>query len=83
MLKKKDLWTLYLFYDGKLIKKLKVHGSTPIAEQTYFIKVYGHKKLFGKNIVGLMVQPTRLLKTDEDKKKTYWGVVDVKGVEIK
>jgi len=29
-----------------------------------------------------MVRPTRLLKTDEKKKKTYWGVCFEKGVDV-
>ena len=38
--------------------------------------------MFGKWIVGIMVEPTKLLKTDEKNKKTYWGVVFEKGVDI-
>lgn len=78
----KDKWTLYLFYDGVLIKKLRINKDTDIAKQVLFIKVYGHKKLFGKNIIGLMVKPIRLLKTEEDKKRTYWGVRNEIGVEV-
>ena len=85
-MKKKDnnLWTLFLFYDGILIKKVKmpIDNSTQINEQVLFIKVYGHRKLFGKNIITLMVRPKRLLKTEEEKKRTYWGVVFEKGVEV-
>lgn len=74
-------WKLYLFYNGVLIKKIKLKDgkfqNTPI-----FITIVGHKKLFGKFIVSRMVVPKRLLKTDEDKKITYWGVVDEIGVEV-
>ena len=76
-------WSIYLFYDGVLIKKLKISENTKPEKESYFINVYGHKHLFGKHKVSLMVKPTLLLKTDEKKKKTYWGVVDVRGVEVK
>lgn len=79
---KKDTWTLYLFYDGILVKKLKIDKDTNIPKQVYYIRVYGHKKIFGKNIVSLMVRPIRLLKTEEEKRKTYWGIKNELGVEI-
>ena len=74
---KNDKWTMYLFYNGVKIKKIKI---TDI--DTTYIVVVGHKKLFGKWIVGLMVKPVKLLKTDEKNKKTYWGVVFEKGVDM-
>ena len=76
-------WTIYLFYDGVLIKKLKIDENTKPEKETYFIKVYGHKHIFGKNIISLVVNPVRVLKTDEKHKKTYWGVKDEIGVEVK
>lgn len=80
MFNKNKKWTIYLFYNGICIKRLKIDGKNKI--ETMYIRVYGHKKLFGKWIVGLMVEPKKLLKTDEDKKKTYWGVVFEKGVDL-
>lgn len=82
--RKKDnkLWTLFLFYDGYLIKKVKIDKDTEITKQVLFIRVYGMKHLFGKNNVALMVRPIRLLKTEENKKRTYWGVGFEKGVDI-
>lgn len=80
MFNKDKKWTIYLFYNGICIKKLKIDGKKEI--ETMYVRVYGHKKLFGKWIVGLMVEPKKLLKTDEDKKKTYWGVVFERGVDL-
>lgn len=80
MFNKNKKWTIYLFYNGICIKKLKIDGKKE--KETMYVRVYGHKKLFGKWIVGLMVEPKKLLKTDEDKKKTYWGVVFEKGVDL-
>lgn len=78
----KGKWELYLFYDGYLIKKVRIDPNTEIAKEVLYIKVHGHKALFGKNNITLMVRPIRLLKTEVDKKRTYWGVVFEKGVEI-
>lgn len=82
MLDKNKQWTLYLFYDGVMIKKLKINPEEEIAKQVYYIKVIGHKHLFGKNIIHLMVRPIRLLKTEVDKRRTYWGVKNELGVEV-
>lgn len=75
-------WTLYLFYNGVMIKKVKIPETTEIKKEVLFIKVIGHKDLFGKHIANIMVRPIRLLKTDIDKKKTYYGVAHEIGVEI-
>lgn len=73
-------WTMYLFYNGILIGKVKINDVNEI--DTVFIRVIGHKALFGSNNVGLMVKPIKLLKTDEKRKKTYWGTTFEKGVDI-
>ena len=75
-------WKLYLFYDGVLIKKIKLKPNQEFSNKSIYFKVIGHKDKFGKWIVGRVVVPKRLLKTDEDKKITYWGVIDEKGVEV-
>lgn len=75
-------WKLYLFYNGCLVKKIWIDETTSIKDLVLDITVIGHKALFGKNIITLMVRPTKLLKTDIDSKKTYWGVVFEKGVDI-
>lgn len=75
-------WTLYLFFNGYLIKKIKLNPNTEITKQVLFIKVHGFKSLFGKNNITLMVRPIKLLKTDIDKKRTYWGVGFEKGVDV-
>ena len=75
-------WKLYLYYDGVLIKKLRIDENTIIKEQALNIRVHGHKNLFGKNNITIMVRPIKLLKTDVDKKSTYWGVGFEKGVDV-
>lgn len=75
-------WILYLYYDGVQIKKIKIDENTEIVKQVLNIRVHGHKDLFGKNNITLMVRPVKLLKTDEKEKKTYWGVCFEKGVDV-
>ena len=64
-------WTMYLFFNGILIGKVKIADEKEIG--TVFIRAIGHKSLFGSNNVGLVVKPVKLLKTDEKRKKIYFG----------
>ena len=73
-------WKMYLFYNGILIGKIKINDVNEI--DTVYLRVIGHKALFGSNNVGLMVRPIKLLKTDEKRKKTYWGTTFEIGVDI-
>lgn len=81
MLKKKK-WTLYLYYSGILIKKLKIEEQEAPADNSYVVNVYFKKKLFGSNKTGVIVRPIRLLKNDEKHRKTYWGTTFETGIEI-
>lgn len=76
----RDLWTLYLYYNGVCIKRKKIRDIDDITVMS--INVLGHKELFGKNKVNIVIRPVKLLFTDEKNKKTYWGVVFEKGVDI-
>jgi hypothetical protein len=83
MLKKKTKkWTLYLYYSGILIKKLKIEEQEAPADNSYAFNVYFKKKLFGSNVAGVIVHPTMLLRNDEKKRKTYWGTMFETGIEI-
>ena len=75
-------WKLYLFYNGMLIKKVRINKEEAPADNVYFIRVYGKKSMFGSNVVSIAVRPKVLLDNDEKKKRTYWGVVFEKGVNI-
>lgn len=75
-------WTLYLYYNGILIKKIKIDEDEAPAENNYAINVYFKKHLFGSNVAGVIVKPIRLLKNDEKNKKTYWGTTLEKGIDI-
>lgn len=78
----KKKWTLYLYYNGLLIKKLKIDESEAPGENSYILNVWFKKQLFGSNKVNIIVKPIRLLKNDERNKKTYWGTMLDKGIEI-
>ena len=80
-MKTKD-WTLYLYYSGVLIKKVKIKEQEAPRDNSYVINVYFKKKLFGSNKVGVIVRPVRLLKNDEVNRKTYWGTTLETGIEI-
>lgn len=77
MFKKK--WVLYLYYNGILIKRLKINDIDDIKVMS--INIWFHKELFGRIKINAVIRPVKLLYTDEDNKKTYWGVVFEKGVD--
>ena len=76
----KKKWALFLYYNGVMIKKVKINTIDDIT--TMSIRVLFHKELFGKNYVRLMIKPFRLLQTYEDKKETHWGIIFEKGIEM-
>lgn len=75
-------WTLYLYYNGVLIKRLKIDENEAPAKETYAIRVYFKQFLFKNIVSGIVVRPVRILKNDEKKRKTYWGVVLEQGEQI-
>lgn len=75
-------WKLYLYYNGILIKKLRIKPDEQPAENNYAFNVYFKKKLFGSNLAGVIVKPVRLLRNDEKSRKTYWGTTLETGIEI-
>lgn len=80
--RKKKKWELYLYYNGVLIKKIKIDENEAPAQNSYAIRVFFKKKLFGNLIAGVVVRPIRLLKNDEKSRKTYWGTTLETGLEV-
>lgn len=78
----KKKWTLYLYYNGILIKKLKINENEAPGENSYEINVWFKKQLFGSNKVNIIVKPVRLLRNNDREKKTYWGTILETGIEI-
>lgn len=79
---KKKKWKLYLYYNGVLIKKLRIDEDEAPAQNSYAIRVYFKKQLFKNVIAGVVVKPIRLLKNDEKHRKTYWGTTLETGIEV-
>lgn len=79
---KKKNWKLYLYYNGVLIKKLRISEDEAPAQNSYAIRVYFKKQLFKNVIAGVVVKPIRLLKNDEKHRKTYWGTTLETGIEV-
>ena len=79
---KKKKWKLYLYYNGVLIKKLRISEDEAPAQNSYAIRVYFKKQLFKNVIAGVVVRPIRLLKNDEEHRKTYWGTTLETGIEV-
>ena len=87
MKKIKDLWEhrkykLYLYYNGVLIKVLKIDENEAPAKNTYVISVWFKKFIFGNIKSNIIVRPVRILKNDDKHHKTYWGVVLEQGNTI-
>ena len=73
-------WTLYLYYNGICIKRKKIRDIDDITVMS--INILGHKELFNRSKIKAVIHPVKLLLTEEDKKKTHWGVIFEKGVDI-
>lgn len=79
---KKKKWTLYLYFNGILVKKVKINEDEAPRENTYAVNVWFKKQIFKSNKVNVVLKPMVLLKTDEQSRKTYWGTILEEGMEI-
>ena len=82
MLKRKNKWQMYLYYNGILIKKLWIQENEAPTENTYVINVWFKQQIFRNMKVNIIVRPKYLIKNDENTKKTYWGVVLEEGTAL-
>lgn len=78
----KRKWKLYLYYNGVLIKKVRINENEAPAENSYVVRTYFKKKIFGSNTANVIVKPVRLLKNDEKRKRTYWGTTFETGIQV-
>ena len=78
----KKHWKLYLYYNGILIKKLRIREDEEPSKNSYAVRVFFKRQLFKNLIASVVVRPVRLLKTDEKKRKTYWGTTMETGIEV-
>lgn len=75
-------WKMYLYYNGILIKTLRISENEEPVKNSYVINVWFKKQIFKSNKVQIIVRPKVLLKNNDKKKKTYWGVIFESGIEI-
>ena len=78
----KEKWKMHLFYNGIKIKTLKVDEDVEPQKGLYDIRVIGHKEIFNKFIVRIVVKPLTLIKVDKEKKSIYIGVGLERGVDF-
>lgn len=78
----KKTWKLYLYYNGVLIKKVKISEDERPNEKSYAIRTFFKQQLFKNIVASVVVRPVRLLKTDEKKRRTYWGCTMETGIEV-
>ncbi len=78
----KKTWKLYLYYNGILIKKIRVNESEEPSKNSYAVRVFFKQQLFKNIVASVVVKPVRLLKNDEKHRKTYWGCTMETGVEV-
>lgn len=75
-------WTLYLYFNGILVKKIKIDENENPRENTYVVNVWFKKQVFKNNKVNVILKPVRILKNDEQNRKTYWGTILEEGTEV-
>lgn len=78
----KKTWKLYLYYNGILIKKVRIKEDEEPSKNSYAVRTFFKYQLFKNIVVSVVVRPVRLLKTDDKKRKTYWGVTMETGIEV-
>lgn len=78
----KKHWKLYLYYNGVLIKKVRIKEDEEPSKNSYAVRVFFKQQLFKNIVASVVVRPVRLLKTDDKKKKTYWGTTMETGIEV-
>lgn len=66
---------IYLYYNGICVKRVKE------LKENYSVIVIGKRKLFGYNIVRIILKPTRLLINGE--KEIHLGCILDEGTEIR
>ena len=75
-------WKLYLYYNGILVKKVRIHENEAPSQNSYVVRIWGKKNIFGSHVATVILRPVELLKNDEKNLKTHWGAIYERGVEI-
>lgn len=79
--KKEKKWTLFIYFQGQLIKKKKVDDKFEPTKEFYLVNITGKKHLVGTNKkVTMLMQFSTYKGTNEIKKQLHIEVENVKGV---
>lgn len=79
---KNDKWTLFIYYNGQLIKTIKVDENFKPMENFYYITVKGFKHMFGKRKVSLLFQYNKYKMTNNEKKQVHIEVKINEGSDV-
>lgn len=69
-----------LYASNHFIKRIKVPKGTNVFNETYVIRVWFKKYIFGSNCIKIVVKPERLLKNNEN--EIHVSVKYEQGVEL-
>ena len=77
-------WTMYIYYNGVLIKKMKIRKETlqELKNMQYVINVFNKRQLFRSFLVNIIVRPVVLLIVNATQRKVYVGVVLEEGQNL-
>ena len=76
------MWKVYMYVNNQYIKRIKMKNVEQLFNTSYVINVWFKKYIFGTNYTKLVVKPTLLKKTIEDKKQIHVEIDFEKGVEL-
>ena len=78
----KKNWTLYLYYNGILVKKVRISETEIPIHNSYVVRVWFKKNLFGSNVATVILRPVELLRNDDERQHTHYGAIHERGVEM-
>ena len=75
-------WSIQLYLNGIYVGKTYIDETEDPSKNVYLVHFWFKKQIFKSNHVKSLVHPTRILRTDEDKKITHWLFEYEKGSEV-
>ena len=75
-------WKMHLYLNGIYVGKVKIKDDEKPSENTYIVHFWFKKQIFKSNHVKSLIHPTKVIKTDDKRKITYWQFEYAEGVEV-
>ena len=75
-------WKMCLYLNGVYVGKVKIKANENPSDNTYIVSFWFKKQIFKSNHVKCVIHPTKILKTEENKKRTHWLFEYEKGTEV-